>query len=82
MSRHAFDPKCPDCRPCLLDLEGRRIPPDDPHMVAVNAVWDAAPLEEQQAYHSVCVKNSRDERDIELLDRLMKRIAAADVRKN
>jgi len=77
MSLHAFDPKCPDSRPVLLDLDGRRRPADDPFMAVVNAIWDAAPLEEQQAFHNVCVKNSRDERDLELLGRLQQRIAAA-----
>ena len=77
MSTHKFDPKCADCRPVLLDMDGKRLPADDPYMACVLAVWDVAPYEEQLAFHSVCVKNSRDENDLKLLGQLQARIEEA-----
>jgi hypothetical protein len=73
MSRHEFDPKCPDCRPTLLDpATGEVLPPDDPAMVTIQRVWDAAPREQQEAFHRVTVKNSRDPKDLALVQEFSK----------
>jgi hypothetical protein len=74
-----FDAECPGCRPVLFGLDGKVLPPNDPVMVTVNAVWDAAPLEEKQAFHAVCVLNSRDKGDLALLARLRARLERAGV---
>ena len=77
MDRHKFDPKCPGCRPAVLDPKtGKVLPPNDPVMVAVNTVWDSSSLEEQEAYHRVMVYNSRDPKDLILLKAISDRIQA------
>lgn len=70
MSEHEFDPKCPDCRPVLLDpTTGRMLGPKDPAMVAASKAWDEQLTREQQeACHRVWVKNSRDPADLEALE--------------
>jgi len=78
MTKHAFDPNCPDCRPVLLDVKtGRPLGPDDPIMKAVNRVWDASPREEQEAFIQVTVHNSRDPKDLALLKTLSARMEKA-----
>jgi len=78
LSRHEFNPNCPDCRPILLDPKtGKALPPEDPAMKAVNKAWDASPREEQEAFHRVTVKNSRDEKDLALLKKLSDRMELA-----
>ena len=60
MSRHAFDPACPDCRPAILDHKtGKRLGPGDPIFEAAQNIWDAQPRDVQEAWHAVCVHNSR-----------------------
>ena len=78
MSKHEFDPKCPDCRPILMNQRtGKVLPKDDPYMKTVDAVWDASSREEQEAFHRVTVKGSRDPGDLTLLKALSERIENA-----
>lgn len=68
MSHHKFDPKCPDCRPMLIDpTTGKVLSPNDPAVIAINRTWDEAPYEQQEAFHRVTVKNSRDPKDLALV---------------
>ena len=77
MSQHKFDPKCSHCRPAVLDPStGRVLPPDHPVMKTVNAVWDASSLEDQEAFHRVTVKNSRDPDDLRRMQAMAERIEA------
>lgn len=78
MACEVFDPKCPGCRPTVVDPDTNQVlPPDNPIMQAINRVFDAASREEQEAFHSVTIKNSRDARDLELLEGLSRRISVA-----
>lgn len=78
MSCDAFDPSCPDCRPCLLDPEtGKPLPEGHTAAAAVSRAWDAAPREEQEAFWRATVKSSKDPEDLKLVHRLMQRIQAA-----
>jgi hypothetical protein len=56
---------------------GEVLPADSAIMRAVNRVWDAASREEQEAFHRVTVKNSRDPQDLRLLKELSDRMSAA-----
>lgn len=56
---------------------GRPLAADEPEMKIMLAAWDAAPLEEQQAFFNVTVKNSRDARDLELLQKFIEKVEAA-----
>lgn len=81
MSRHTFDPACPDCRPVLCDPATMRpLPSEHPAMQAMNAVWDASPREDQEAFHRVTVLNGRDPADLArcqaLNDRFQKALAS------
>lgn len=65
MTKHAFDPNCPDCRPCLLDVEtNEKIPDSHPAVVRLRGLWDKLPRAQQEAYHRVMVFNSRAPEDI------------------
>jgi hypothetical protein len=77
MSRHKFDPQCPDCRPVIIDPNtGKVLPPTDPMMKAMNAVWDASPLEDQEAFYRVTVLNGRDPADLLRMKEMPDRIEA------
>jgi hypothetical protein len=52
------------------------MPKDDPVMVAVNEVWDAAPREEQEACWRIWVKNGRDLADMKLASSFMDKVQA------
>ncbi len=78
MARHSYDPKCPDCRPVVLDPKTmQRLPADDPFMVIVNRVFDASSREDKEAFVNVTVHNSREPDDMRRLAELTKRIEAA-----
>ena len=72
-----FDPKCSGCRPAIMDpLTGRVLDANEPVVKAMNEVWDSSPLEEQEAYWRVMVKNSRDLNDIRLMKSITSRLEA------
>jgi len=78
MSRHAFDPNCPDCRPILLDpTTGVVLPEEHPAMKSLIAVWEASPREDQEAFHRVTVHNGRDPGDLARMQGLTDRFAKA-----
>ena len=78
MSRHDFDPKCRDCRPVIMDPRtGQVMPETHPTMKIIDRVWDASPREDQEAFHRVTVKNSRDPNDMMRMQALMDRIETA-----
>lgn len=75
MSHHKFDPKCPDCRPVIIDPTTNQVlSPNHPMMIAMNSVWDSSPLEDQEAFHRVTVKNSRDPDDLDRMKKMSERI--------
>lgn len=77
MSCEKFDPSCPNCRPCLVDPKtGQRIPESDPAMRAVNAVWDASPLADHEAFFRVTVQNGRDPDDLRRMGDFWRRVQA------
>jgi hypothetical protein len=78
MSKHAFDPECPDCRPVVIDPRtGKALPSDDPVMQAILAVWHASPRADQEAFHEFTVKNSRELDVVRRMDSLSKRMKLA-----
>lgn len=78
MSWEKHDDDCPGCRPAILDVRtGKALPPDDPIMRAVNAVWAQTTLAERQAFHRVCCENSRDQADLDICFALNERFKAA-----
>lgn len=80
MSCEKFDPNCQGCRPAIIDPRtGKVLPADDPVMEIVNRVWDASPLDEQEAFWRVTVKNSRNLRDLDLMQALTSRMTASGV---
>lgn len=79
MSRHAFDPNCPDCRPVLMDAKThQRLPDDHPANIALQKVWATAPREQQEAFHRITVLNGRDPADMELMQSFWLKVQAAD----
>jgi hypothetical protein len=75
MSCDKFDPQCKGCRPALVDANtGEVFSSTHPLMMIVNSVWDAASIEEQEAFWKVTVKNSRDPEDLALTEVLNTRI--------
>ena len=77
MSHHKFDPKCPDCRPVLIDPRtGKVLPPEDPAMIVMIKVWDASTLEDQEAFYRVTVLNSRAPDDLRRMQAMAERVEA------
>lgn len=77
MSHHKFDPKCPDCRPVIIDQKtGQVMPPNSPIMVAMNAVWEASSREDQEAFHRVTVLNGRNPADLIRMKQMSDRLEA------
>lgn len=75
MTCEKFDPNCPGCRPAIYDPSTKQVMAQDhPMMVAVNAVWDAAPREEQEACWRIWVKNGRDQSDLRLASAFMEKV--------
>jgi hypothetical protein len=78
MSSEKFDDDCKGCRPVLLDVKtGRAAPSDHPTMKLLNRVWEAATLEERQAFHRVCCLNSREPEDLRVMKTLADRVTEA-----
>jgi hypothetical protein len=78
VSKHAFDPNCPDCRPVILDAKTMKpYAADSVVMAAVNKVWETASREEQEAFHRTTVLNGRDPGDMRLLKQLSDRMSKA-----
>lgn len=76
MSCEKFDPKCPHCRPVILDPKTNQVlPSDHPVMVAVNEVWASMSVDEQESFWKFTVKNSRAPKDIEVIMRMNKALA-------
>jgi hypothetical protein len=60
-----YDDNCPGCQPAIADAKtGRKIPDDDPIMIAVRAFWKTVPMEQKRAYQRVMCHNSRTEEDL------------------
>jgi hypothetical protein len=75
VSHHKFDPKCPDCRPAIIDPATNQIlSPNHPMMIAMNSVWDSSSFEDQEAFHRVTVKNSRDPDDLDRMKKMFERV--------
>lgn len=78
MTRHPYDPDCPDCRPVFVhQLTGTVLSRDSPEMRAADPVWDAAPLAERAAFINVTVHNSRATEDVALAQALAVRLTKA-----
>lgn len=77
MSHHKFDPECLDCRPVIIDPSTSQVlSAEHPVMVAVNAVWEASPLEDREAFHRVTVLNGRDPEDLRRMQAMVEKIEA------
>lgn len=68
------DEKCPICGPTLqpgpaiIDLEtGKPLPAEHPVMQKMLDVWHRSTLAQREAFHRVCVHNSRDPVDLFLM---------------
>ena len=56
---------------------GLKLPENHPVMQIVNRVWNAASVEEHEAFHRVCCLNGRDENDMAMMKDLAGRIQKA-----
>ncbi len=75
MSRDKFNDDCPGCQPALIDTRtGEVMPSDAPAVKAVMRVWAKTTRIEREAYHRVCCQNSRDPRDLSLVQGIAKRM--------
>lgn len=72
MSRETFDDNDPLNRPVFIDIKsGRVLPPDDPIMKKIDAVWAKTTIEQRRAWFEVTVKNSRDPLSLMLVEGLV-----------
>lgn len=66
MTRHPYDPTCPDCRPCILDIHTMQpIPDNDPRMLAIMAAWEEQPYDVREAFINLTVHNQIDQATME-----------------
>lgn len=78
MSVEKFSEDCPGCRPALFDSKtGKRLAPDSPEMLAVNAIWAETVKQEREAFHRVTCQNSRAPSDMRLVQGIIDQIKAA-----
>lgn len=78
MSFKKFEDDCPGCRPALMDaMTGEVIPESDPKMKAVLGVWAETTRREREAFHNVTCNNSRNVRDLALVNPLVQRMQQA-----
>lgn len=72
---HPYDPECPHCRPVIVDTRtGLVLPPTDPIMKAVDAIWQTLAIETKEAFIRVTVDNGRDENDLRLVSGFLEQI--------
>jgi hypothetical protein len=77
MSIEQFDDNCPGCRPAILDMQTRKVLPDNhPLMEKMLGVWATTTLGERQAYHRVMCQNSRDAVDLFIVRTVVARFEA------
>lgn len=63
-----YDDTCPGCQPVLVDpTTMKRLPDDDPSVVAIMKIWAILSLEEKKAFFRVTVKNSRAREDLDVM---------------
>lgn len=81
MSCAKFDPKCKGCQPVLVDiLTGKPMSEDHPAMKTMMRVWNAASLEEQEAFWRVTVKSSADPADLQTAARMARQVESTPSR--
>lgn len=80
MKKHRYKEGCPDCRPVFWDLDTQApLPANHPMMVSINRIWDAAPLEERQAFIDFTTFNERSPEIQAHVDQLNKKWREAQV---
>jgi len=78
MSRGKFDDQCPGCRPAMMDAEtGKVLPDDSPQMKCVLSIWAETSREEREAFQRFNCLNSRQDRDLQIVNDLWARMAKA-----
>lgn len=76
--KHKYDPNCPQCRPAILDPETGRIMEDaHPVMQKIMQCWNLQPHEVREAFIDVTYNNSREEKDVRLMQEFMNQVEAA-----
>ena len=78
MSKEVFDDNCPGCKPALIDVQSGKVLANDSHvMILVNKVWAGTTREQREAFHNVCCNNSRDPKDLKLMEEISKAMEMA-----
>lgn len=71
MSWKKYEDDCPGCYPALLDPTTMEpCPPNHPAALRVRAVWKRTSRETKEAFHRFTCLNSRDPRDVALVQAL------------
>lgn len=78
MTYHEFCDTCPGCRPAIMLAEtGKKLPPEHPTMIKINRVWNKeCTYHERKAYINVTVNNSHVPAELEMTERVMKKLIA------
>jgi hypothetical protein len=72
MAWETYDDSCPGCQPVLIDvLSGKKLPDDDPAVLAMAKIWASTTLPERQAFHRVTCLNSKAIADLAVVHKMM-----------
>ena len=83
MSKEHFDDDCPGCRPVILDVKTmKKFPADSMEQKTIDRVWSQTTPEVRQAFHRVTCQNSRDPKDIAIMEELSRQIGKAIEERN
>jgi len=72
MPLNEYSDDCPDCMPAILDVQtGETLPDTDPMMIAaIKAFKEKTSYAERLAWHRVTIRNSRDPKDIAIMEKI------------
>lgn len=69
---HEYDDDCPDCQPAMVDVQtGQPFPLTHPYTQAIMLAFKRdCTLAERRAWHRVVMANSKNEKDMEIAQRV------------
>lgn len=78
MSAETYEDDCPGCLPAIVDLEtSTPLADDHPAVLAMMAIWDKTTISQRQAFHRVTCNNSRDNKDLAVIQHLSAKLQQA-----
>lgn len=78
MTRHRYDPQCPDCIPAVVNMNtGELLAKDSPTMAQVLKVWNTLPFAHREAFINVTAFGGEDATDWALAEQVFQKLVPA-----